>query len=77
MVDFAGPRGFAKEVAAAAKRCVVLDHHKTSAAELTDPAIAGVDKLEVHFDMGRSGATVALDYFEPQVGALCSCGFAC
>jgi len=36
----------------------VLDHHKTAAAELTDPALAAVPSLEVHFDMERSGATV-------------------
>ncbi len=35
------------------------DHHKTAAAELTDPALRGIASLEVHFDMERSGATVA------------------
>lgn len=46
----------------------MLDHHKTSAAELTDPAVLSISNLEVHFDMERSGATVALDYFQPEVG---------
>ena len=48
-------------------RVVVLDHHKTSAAELTDPRISELPNLEVHFDMSRSGATVAYDYFQPEV----------
>ncbi|GAB4821849.1 hypothetical protein N2152v2_008895 [Parachlorella kessleri] len=66
LVDFAGPSGFAKELAQRAQRVVVLDHHKTSAAELTDPSILEVPNLEVHFDMNRSGATVAHDYFQPE-----------
>jgi hypothetical protein len=37
---------------------LVQDHHKTAAAELTDPSLASVPSLEVHFDMERSGATV-------------------
>jgi nanoRNase/pAp phosphatase (c-di-AMP/oligoRNAs hydrolase) len=66
MVDFSGPPGFAKELAGRAGKVVVLDHHKTAAAELTDPALASVPSLEVHFDMDRSGATVSYDYFQPQ-----------
>lgn len=52
---------------AVACRVCVLDHHKTSAAELTDPKVLSTANLEVHFDMQRSGATVAYDYFQPQV----------
>ena len=38
---------------------VVLDHHKTAAAELTDPGLKeACPNLEVHFDMERSGATI-------------------
>lgn len=37
----------------------VLDHHKTAAAELTDPALVhSCPSLEVVFDMARSGATI-------------------
>lgn len=37
----------------------VLDHHKTAAAELTDPSLAqSCPSLEVVFDMERSGATI-------------------
>lgn len=32
LVDFSGPPGFAKELAARAGKVVVLDHHKTAAA---------------------------------------------
>lgn len=68
LLDFAGPPGFAREVARRAGRCIVLDHHKTSAEDLTGRAAAAVapPNLEVHFDMQRSGATIALDYFQPQ-----------
>ncbi len=52
-------------------RVVVLDHHKTSAAELTDPSTLSIQNLEVHFDMERSGATVTLDYFQPEVCLPC------
>jgi hypothetical protein len=67
LLDFAGPPGFARELARAAGRCVVLDHHKTSAEDLAGPAAAAAapPSLEVHFDMARSGATIALDYFRP------------
>lgn len=58
LVDFSGPPGFARALSQATGKVVVLDHHKTAAAELTDPALAAVQSLEVHFDMQRSGATV-------------------
>jgi hypothetical protein len=68
LLDFAGPPGFAQELAKAAPsvRCVVIDHHKTAAAELTSDPQALPSNLEVTFDMARSGAMLALDYFAPQ-----------
>lgn len=65
--DFSGGPGFARQLAQAAGRVVVLDHHKTAAAELTDPSLAqSCPSLEVVFDMERSGATISYDYFQPQ-----------
>ena len=60
LVDYAGPPGFARRLATLLPRgrVVVLDHHKTSAAELQDPQLQSLPSLEVHFDMERSGATV-------------------
>lgn len=66
LLDFAGPAGFAKEVSRRAQRTVVIDHHKTSAAELSELGVAAVQGLEVNFDMTASGATLALAYFKPQ-----------
>ena len=59
LVDFSGGPGFARQLSQRAQRVVVLDHHKTAAADLTDPALAeAAPRLEVEFDMNRSGATV-------------------
>lgn len=54
-------------MAASCKRCVILDHHKTAAEHLdSQPPCEG---LEVHLDMNRCGATIALDYFKPSISA--------
>lgn len=51
---------------AAAARVVVLDHHKTALESFpTGGELAS--NMEVTFDMRRSGAMIALDYFKPQV----------
>eukprot|EP00850_Spirogloea_muscicola_P002032 SM000007S20992 [mRNA] locus=s7:1420981:1424843:+ [translate_table: standard] len=62
LLDFAGPPGFAHDLAANARSVVVLDHHKTSAASLLEPG-ACPSNLSPVFDFDRSGATIALDYF--------------
>eukprot|EP00850_Spirogloea_muscicola_P005767 SM000026S09016 [mRNA] locus=s26:1022469:1025631:- [translate_table: standard] len=62
LLDFAGPPGFAHDLAANARSVVVLDHHKTSAASLLEPG-ACPSNLSPIFDFGRSGATISMDYF--------------
>ncbi|XP_024372960.1 uncharacterized protein [Physcomitrium patens] len=62
LLDFAGPQGFAVELAKKAKEVVVLDHHKT-ALETLPPNGTGPPNLQVLLDMKRSGATIAYDYF--------------
>ena len=47
-----------------ANRVIVLDHHKT-AAEHLGASTGAVPNLEVNLDMGRSGATIACNYFSP------------
>ena len=42
----------------------MLDHHKTAATHL-GAGTEAVPNLEVTLDMGRSGATIARDYFAP------------
>jgi hypothetical protein len=63
LIDITGGAGFIAACCARAKRVVVLDHHKTGEADLAGPALAGLANLETHFDMARSGATIARDYF--------------
>lgn len=65
LLDFSGPPGFASLLASACKQCIILDHHKSAAEELTNPTVALPSNLTVHFDMNKSGATIALDHFKP------------
>lgn len=61
IVDFSYPRQTLLELAEKVPVCV-LDHHKTAQADLeglTHP------NLEIIFDMGRSGALIAWNYFHP------------
>ena len=66
LLDYSGPPGFASKLANIAAKCIVLDHHKTAAEHLTGPDVDLPSNLEVHLDMERSGATIALDYFKPE-----------
>ena len=47
-------------------RVILLDHHKT-ALEMFEAPGSQHPNLELHLDMSRSGATIALDYFKPNV----------
>lgn len=48
---------------------VVLDHHKTALEALKDGTSIGENVIKV-IDMGRSGATIAFDFFKEKVLAL-------
>lgn len=68
LLDFSGPPGFVDALAAQhPKRVIVLDHHKTAAADLARPEIRGLEGVEILFDMHRSGAMISHDYFQPLV----------
>jgi len=58
ILDFSYPRAVMEEIYRQAQSIVVLDHHKTAAEDC-----AGLDFCT--FDMGRSGARMAWDYFFP------------
>ncbi len=58
IVDFSYPRDVLIEMNEKAKSLVVLDHHKTAQS-----ALEGLDFCQ--FDMNRSGAGMAWDYFFP------------
>lgn len=59
IVDFSFHRSYLLEIAQASNRTVLLDHHKSAQKELN-----GLfhPKLEIVFDMNRSGAQIAWDY---------------
>jgi hypothetical protein len=80
LVDFAYPREATLDLAAAAESLLVLDHHKTAEADLQELPGAGTCWAEyvsavgagmlwqdvgVLFDMERSGARLAWDFFHP------------
>lgn len=62
IVDFSYPLADMQAIAASAKTLKVLDHHKTA-----EEALRGFSgpNVTVFFDMDRSGATLAWDYFRP------------
>ena len=77
LLDFSGGLGFIRALCAAAARVVLLDHHKTAAEDVAALRAALPPNLEVHFDMERSGATLARDHFglaAPGAPLAASCG---
>lgn len=58
IVDFSYPRAILEDVYGKVGKLVVLDHHKTAQADLE-----GLDFA--HFDMEKSGAVLAWEYFHP------------
>lgn len=62
-VDYSFKRDKMLEVAKVAKKVIVLDHHKTAAEELMELFEQGV--ITGVFDMDRSGAGIAWDFFFP------------
>lgn len=69
VVDFSWPLAQMKDLYIRSNSLIVLDHHKTAQENLEKlPEIAGegppeVSKLYIVFDMNRSGAGIAWDYF--------------
>lgn len=62
IVDFSYPRAVMEELADKAASILMLDHHKSAAEDM-----AGFkrDNCTIIFDMNRSGAMLAWDYFKP------------
>lgn len=61
LVDFSYKRSVLLEMAEKAKSILILDHHKSAECDLID--LPG--NIESHFDMDRSGAVMAWEYFHP------------
>jgi oligoribonuclease NrnB/cAMP/cGMP phosphodiesterase (DHH superfamily) len=73
LVDFSYPRRVLEELAERARSVLVLDHHETAALDLVDlpHAYDWADHtkkggLATIFDMERSGAQIAWDFFRPE-----------
>lgn len=61
ILDFSFPPELMREIEQRAAKLVMLDHHKSAAEKLTGFACrCGV----VHFDMGKSGARLAWEFFQ-------------
>ena len=63
ILDFSFPPDRLGEMAQHAAKIVLLDHHKSAAAQWTNMEPA--PHVELHFDMDRSGAQMAWDFFHP------------
>ena len=61
ILDFSFPPDVLGDMAQHAAKIVLLDHHKSAAAQWTH--IEPASNVELHFDMDRSGAQMAWDYF--------------
>lgn len=68
ILDFSFSRDILTQYALAAKSVVVLDHHKTAAADL-ELWEAKPKNVYIEFDMGRSGAAISWDYFSANYDA--------
>lgn len=62
IVDFSYSAAVLRDMAEVYDKIVILDHHKTAQEDLKDLKIPNV---EIVFDMNRSGAVIAWDYFHP------------
>jgi hypothetical protein len=61
ILDFSFPPDVLGDMAQHAAKIVLLDHHKSAAEQWTH--INPAPNVELHFDMDRSGAQMAWDYF--------------
>lgn len=67
MVDFSYKRPVLEDMMEKAKRIVILDHHKSAQADLEGIEYSSVCPVSVKFDMEKSGARLAWEYFHPMV----------
>jgi len=63
LVDFSYKLLVMQEILAGAKHVLVIDHHKTAKEELQ--SLVGTLNFDLYFDLKRSGAMLAWDYFFP------------
>ena len=63
ILDFSYPGAQLEAIQDRSRSLIVLDHHKTAEADLRDFQARALDVIE--FDMGKSGAMLAWEYFFP------------
>lgn len=66
LLDFVGPHGFVHDLSSKVEKVIILDHHKTALETLSDETQLSENIVKV-IDMGRSGATIAYDYFKQKL----------
>nr|KAJ0222899.1 hypothetical protein LSAT_V11C200052580 [Lactuca sativa] len=69
LLDFVGPPGFVQQLSPKVDRVIILDHHKTALKMLDEGEFSYKNVTKV-IDMGRSGATIAYDYFKEKTLSL-------
>lgn len=70
MVDFSLDAEQIKESCKVFEHVLILDHHKTAQADLTNPELEKIDNLEMVFDMSKSGAILAWEYVNERIDNL-------
>ncbi len=63
ILDFSFSPAVLNTMARHAEKIILLDHHLSAAAQWAD--IAPMPNVDIQFDMNRSGAQIAWDYFHP------------
>jgi oligoribonuclease NrnB/cAMP/cGMP phosphodiesterase (DHH superfamily) len=63
MFDFSYPKPIIKEIEEKAELLIVVDHHITAKGELSGKG--DVKEQNYHFDMNKSGARLAWEFFYP------------
>jgi hypothetical protein len=65
LLDYSGQAGFPQKLSRIVRQVIILDHHKTAAAQLANISSHPAN-LSVHIDMQHSGAALALSFFQPK-----------
>lgn len=77
ILDFSYPREKLLLLATMCAYVTVLDHHKTAQEDLgtISPDVDWPENIEIIFDLERSGARLAYDYFLPEENGFRPCGY--
>ncbi|MES1908672.1 MAG: hypothetical protein MHM6MM_001556 [Cercozoa sp. M6MM] len=67
VLDFFGSAAFVDALCQRTEKVYVLDHHETMRSALLEDASVQRENLEVIFDVERSGAVIAYDFFAERV----------